>query len=103
MQLLERYNDPEQSLRESVMGILSGLWQAMPAIVDGFNEENQTITATPSIKGRVRGPDGSVSLVQMPQCLDVPVYYFRAGGFAVTAPPEKGDECLIAYPHSIKF
>jgi hypothetical protein len=40
---------------------------------------------------------GKITFVNMPVCVDVPVFFLSGGGFSVTTPVTKGDECFIAF------
>jgi len=51
----------------------------------------------PAVMGQQTMPDGTVVNVNMPLCINVPCIFFRAGGFSVTAPVAKGDECYLMF------
>jgi len=73
------------------------LRSAMPGIVQSFDDIEQTVTVQPAIKERIVDGEGNVSMVNLPLLLDVPVVFLRAGGFVVTMPVVKGDECLVIF------
>jgi len=95
--VLENNETLEAALDAAHGDLLSGLWTAMPAIVQSFNANKQTITAQLAIQGIVTGQDGKQSAVDYPLLLDVPIIVPRAGGFTVTVPIKAGDECLIVF------
>lgn len=70
---------------------------AMPGIVQSFDIEEQTVTVQPAIMERVIDENGEVKEVTLPTLLDVPVVFPRAGGFSLTMPISKGDECLVVF------
>jgi len=65
---------------------------AIPGIIQEFNTENQTATVQPTIKEQING-----SWIQLPLLLDVPVQFPRAGGYSVTFPVKRGDECIVIF------
>jgi hypothetical protein len=65
----------------------------MPGIIRSYDPATQTATVQPAIQ-RVWIEDGGVDL---PQCLDVPVYFPRGGKFALTFPVAPGDECSLNF------
>lgn len=84
--------DEEELQRLSIENSLSHLRVAMPGIIQDFNPINQTATVQPAIKERING-----NWVDLPQLLDVPVYFPRAGGYCMTFPVKHGDECLVVF------
>lgn len=70
---------------------------AMPAIIESFDIVEQTVTVQPSIMERIVDEDGQVKEVTMPVLLDVPIVFPRAGGYSLTMPVVKGDECLVVF------
>ena len=78
-------------------GLKSGLWTAMPGIIQSFSADQVTATVQLAIKGIVHAPDGSAQFVNMPLLVDVPVHFPRGGGCTLTFPVAKGDECLVVF------
>jgi hypothetical protein len=93
----ERLDDKEETMRVVVEGIISGLWTALPGIINSVNFAAMTCTVQPTIMGQLRAPDGTTSLVQMPLLLDVPIMFQGGGGYIATFPIEEGDECLVVF------
>ena len=93
----ERFSDGEEAFRTAVQAMMAGLWVGGPGIIQSFNAALQTCSVQPSIQGRVMDASGSISFVNMPLCVDVPVFFLSGGGFSVTCPVKKGDECFIAF------
>lgn len=72
---------------------------AMPGIVQSFDPEEQTVSVQCSIRERVC-INGDESWEEIPILADVPVVFPRAGGYALTLPVKKGDECLVIFGDS---
>lgn len=93
----ERVADPETALREAFDGLRSGIWTAMPCIIESFDPDAQTCSAQPTIKMLVRQLGGTIASVQLPLLLDCPVQFPGAGGCSMTFPVAQGDECLVVF------
>jgi hypothetical protein len=84
-------------------GFGSGMWGAIPGIVESFDAVNLTVVVQPAIQGVVESPgkNGAVvsKFVNLPLLVDVPVYFPRGGGCTLTFPiyPGGGDECLVIF------
>ncbi|WP_206922993.1 Gp138 family membrane-puncturing spike protein, partial [Alicyclobacillus suci] len=58
----------------------------------------QTVTVQPSIRERIQDPTTKeYSWVSLPLLVDVPLIIPRAGGYALTLPVSKGDECFVVF------
>src|SRR4051812_5415291 len=93
----ERIADGDEALRAAFDYYLANLWTNMPAIVQSFDSVKGTCKVQPTIKARVRDAQGKESWVAMPLLVDVPVIFLGGGGFVVTFPVKKDDECLIFF------
>ena len=93
----ERLDDPEESLRLALENAQANIWTAMPGIVTAVNLSAQTVSVQPAIQGVVTSPDGSTQATNLPQLVDVPIVWPRAGGFALTFPIAAGDEVLVVF------
>ncbi len=83
----------EALTQQAVTNALKELHTAMPGVVDTFDPSTQTCTVQPAIK-RVF-VDGET--VNLPLLINVPVCFPTAGGFSITLPIAKGDDCLIVF------
>lgn len=90
-------NNPAKTLQDMLMAFKAGLWVAMPCIVESFDADKVTVTATPAIKISMRKQDGSMSMEEIPLLQDVPVMFTRGGGCTITHPINKGDECFVVF------
>jgi len=88
----ERIDDHEDCLRRAIENKLDNLRVSMPGEIVSFDEKNQTATVQPLIKEYVRG-----EWLLLPQLLDVPCVFPRAGGYCLTFPVKPKDECHIVF------
>jgi len=88
----ERLLDDEECLRRAIENKLDNLRVAMPGEIVDFDKDTQTATVKPLIKEYCRGRWESLPLL-----LDVPCFFPRAGGYALTFPVKVGDECLVIF------
>jgi hypothetical protein len=93
----ERLNDEQESLRVAIEGVLARLWTALPAIILTVDYEKQTLTAQPTIMGKITDKNGITTDVNLPILVDVPFQSFGGEDFIVTAPKLEGSECLIVF------
>lgn len=70
---------------------------AAPGIVREFNADEQTVTVQVAIREKRLKADGTEVWADIPQLVDVPIVFPRAGGYAVTFPINEGDECLVVF------
>ncbi|MFP0547874.1 Gp138 family membrane-puncturing spike protein [Acinetobacter baumannii] len=84
-------------IKDSVNAGLANIWNALPCEVESYDPDAVTISAQPLIKIPVKQSDGSIKLEQLPLLLDVPVMFPCAGGFTITHPINRGDECFISF------
>lgn len=93
----ELIDDPEEAQRVSFENMQAKLWTSCVGIVESVDLAAQTCSVQPAIQGSVQAEDGSVLAVNLPLLVDVPIMFPRAGGFAITFPVKKGDECLVNF------
>lgn len=93
----ERFESLNEALLVALDGWQSGLWTALPAIINSFDDLAMTVTAQPTIKMNVLLSDGTFSLVTLPLLVDVPVCFPGGGGYTLTFPIKQGDEALIVF------
>lgn len=74
-----------------------GLRVSLPATIESFDAAKQTASVKPLIKNRVPQPDGTTVDESLPVIPGVPVQFMSAGGFMITMPPAKGDQCLLVF------
>lgn len=93
----ERNGDAVEALRVAMAGGLAETWTSMPGIVNSFDAAKQTCSVQPAVRARVQGRDGAYEWVDLPLCLDCPVYFPAGGGVVLTFPVRAGDECLLVF------
>jgi hypothetical protein len=93
----ERNGDAVEAARVAVEGVLAASWTSMPGIINTFDPARQTCSVQPSVRARVQGLRGAYEWVDLPLCLDCPVYFPAGGGVSLTFPVKPGDECLLVF------
>lgn len=84
-------------IEDSIRKELANLWTALPCVVDRYDPETVTVDVQPAIKIPIRKQDGTIETIEMPMLLDVPVVFPCAGGFTITHPINRGNECLVTF------
>ncbi len=88
------------NIKQGVENRLKDLHTSMPGIVESFNAATQTASIQPAIKRVFKTGDGEIELLtatELPILINVPVQFPRGGGFSLTFPVAKGDECLLVF------
>lgn len=93
----ERASTTEETIRMAFQSMEAALWTAIPGIIQSFNAEAMTCVVQPAIQAKQRNKLGVISNVTLPQLLDCPVIFPAGGGFALTFPLAKGNECLVIF------
>ena len=70
---------------------------ACPGIIQSFDPIEQTVTVQLALRENVSNSEYEKKWKQIPQLLDVPIIIPRAGGYCITMPIRKGDECLVIF------
>lgn len=77
--------------------LLTSLRVAIPGVVDEFFPDMGTVNVQPVIMEWVKTSIFSSEAVALPLLQDVPVCFPQAGGYRITFPIKKGDECLVIF------
>lgn len=93
----ERFDSPEEESRLGHENAAAKMRVAIPGIIENFDPEKQTATVQPAITENVRLGQEDIKPIQLPLLTDVPVVFPRAGGYCLTFPVKKGDECLLVF------
>lgn len=97
-QTTEQMYGNQQTLLKTLMNNLSNnLRVAIPGIIEAFDPVTQTATVQPALREKIANRDLYQEWVNIPLLLDVPIVLPRAGGFVLTMPVQKGDECLVIF------
>lgn len=94
MDIRERWQSTEETIRAAIEGALANLWTAVPVTINSYDPAKQTVSAQPTVKGIVRKPDGTTEHVNLPLLQDCPVHFPSGGGATMTFPIKAGDEGL---------
>ena len=89
--------DKEEANRLLLDSHQTTVWTALPCIISSYNNVAITVECVPTVQGIVTAEDGTLSLVNLPKLVDVPVCFPRGGPFTLTFPIAAGDECLVIF------
>jgi len=88
------------NIKQGIANRIKDLHTSMPGIIESFDPVTQTASIQPAIK-RVfitrEGVTETLTPTNLPILINVPVSFPRGGGFSMTFPVVKGDECLITF------
>lgn len=93
----ERLDTPEEQQRSATENQLANMRVAMPGIIISFDPDKQTASVQPAITENIQIEDKPTEAMELPILSDVPVCFPRAGGYCITFPVKKGDECLLVF------
>lgn len=93
----QRHEDIADALLIALQSWQRGIWTALPGIVDTFNPAENTCTVQPALRGLQRAPDSATTWHALPLLIHCPVVFPGGGGFCLTFPLKKGDECLVVF------
>lgn len=93
----ERLDSPHDMLLQAFEGLQSGLWTAMPGVIQAFDPVAMTCTVQPSLMVKVQKQDYSEEWVNLPLLIHVPVVFPSAGACSITFPVKSGDEVLVVF------
>lgn len=97
---LERLKNMADLLSKWKTNISANLRVAWPGIIASFDSATQTVEVDLALQDRLytilKGQNSaSWQYVQVPRLTGIPIVLPRAGGFTLTMPVTKGDECLV--------
>lgn len=94
----ERVPDNEVEFYNTLIDkIFSTLRVCIPGIIKEFDAETQTAKVQVAIREHVRQENMEYQWTEIPELLDVPVVFPRGGGYVLTFPIKKDDECLVVF------
>ena len=93
----QRFESPDEQQRSAFDSRLINLRVAIPGIVESFDPATQTASVQPAITENVLLGQGFPEPMALPLLTDVPVQFPGGGGFHLTFPVNKGDECLLVF------
>jgi hypothetical protein len=93
----ERFSSSLEAINSVVDGKQPKVWTSIPGIIESFDPDAVTCTATPAIMYQQRDENDKVSFHPITLLTDIPVIFPRGGGYTLTFPIAKGDECELRF------
>lgn len=91
----------DEELREVFAGWLNRsfaeMHTALPGRVKSYDATKQLATVQVQLKREFDHVDGTMEEILVSPCVNVPVLFPRAGGYAITFPVQVGDPCLVVF------
>lgn len=97
MEQLERINDYEESLRVAIGANRATIWTCLPGVIESVNLTAMTAVVQLTVQGQSRVVEGTWNNVDLPPVLDCPIQFQSGGGYTMTFPIAKGDECVVHF------
>ena len=88
------------TINKGVEARLKDLHTSMPGIVQSFDPETQLASIQPAIRRIFISREEDKDILtpsNLPILINVPVIFPRGGGFSLTFPVKKGDECMLVF------
>lgn len=95
--IIERLHSEEEQQRAAAFNNAAQLRVAIPGIVESFDAEKQTVSVQPTITENIQVGEEAAKATPLPVLTDIPICFPRAGGYSLTLPIKKGDECLLVF------
>lgn len=89
--------DQQEDLILQTQSLQSKIWTAIPAIIQEIDYSKFTISALPSIQGKIEDENGEITDVDLPVLVDIPLVFPRGGKWHLTTPIQIGDEVLVLF------
>lgn len=94
----ERLSNNDLDFYTTLMdSIFSRMRVSIPGIISKFDADTQTAEVQIALREHVQQENMQYAWTEIPPLLDVPIVFPRGGGYALTFPVKKGDECLIVF------
>jgi hypothetical protein len=95
---LERFFDPDETVRQQQDAHQARMWTALPVIINKHIPEKNTVESQPATQlNVVDGRTGQGKWTSIPAVDDQPLLLLGGGGMAITIPVKQGDEGLAIY------
>ena len=83
---------------EGLRAFQTDIHTCLPCIVESFDSVKQTVEVQPVVKRVfIDSETGNKINTDLPLLINVPILYPKGGGFSLTFPIKKGDECLVFF------
>lgn len=93
----ERLCGEEEQQRAAAYNNAAQLRVAIPGIIESFDANRQTVSVQPAITENIQVGESESKATKLPVLTDIPICFPRAGGYSITLPVRKGDECLLVF------
>lgn len=93
----ERLCGEEEQQRAAAYNNSAQLRVAIPGIIESFDANRQTVSVQPAITENIQVGESEAKATKLPVLTDIPICFPRAGGYSITLPVRKGDECLLVF------
>lgn len=84
-------------MRTALEGWQSGMWTAMPGVVQSVDLTKLTCKVQLAVQGTITDEDGNERNVNYPVLADCPIVFPSGGGFLITLPIAANDEVLVVF------
>jgi phage baseplate assembly protein gpV len=84
------------NIKQGIENRLKDLHTSMPGIIESFDPVTQTASVQPAVR-RIFIENEKLVPRDLPLLINVLVIFPRGGGFSLTFPVAKGDECLLTF------
>jgi len=84
----ERVNDPIESIRTAFLGLMKGMYSALPGYIVDFNASEQTATVQPTVMSEYKDADGNKQVLRWPTLPRVPVAIYGDTKFCICPPSD---------------
>jgi len=78
-------------------GMQSEMWTSMPGIIEAYNPAEMSATVQPALQFRRRTMQGTYQWETLALLIHCPVLFPSGGGYSLTFPITKGDECKVFF------
>lgn len=95
--ITEMLHSEEEQQRAAAFNNAAQLRVAIPGIVESFDAAKQTVSVQPAITENIQAGEEAAKATPLPVLTDIPICFPRAGGYSLTLPIKKGDECLLVF------
>lgn len=88
------------TIKTAIENSFKDLHTAMPGIIETFDATKMTVSVQPAIRRIFKTTEADKEILvpsKLPLLINVPILYPRGGGFSLTFPIKKGDECLLVF------
>lgn len=88
------------TINKAIDSRMKDLHTSLPGIIESFDPETQLASIQPAIKRIFITTESETEILvptDIPVLINVPVCFPRGGGFSLTFPVAKGDECLLVF------